>query len=245
LKSERIVIYISRGYYLRARASGSAALAKLIDASFGFMRIEKHMHSMGLVGGVASAMTRASICGTLFALCLLVSGCGTSSITEAEKQSLAATASAPAKLQPGDKIKVTVYGENQLSGDYQLDQSGQISLPLAGTVRAEGMTQSELEQALAKKFRSEYLKNPKVTVTISTLQPYYIMGEVEKPGEFNYRSGLNVLTALAIAGGPTYRASRSTVQIQRRGETSMRDYPISASVPVFPGDVIRVPERYF
>ena len=112
-------------------------------------------------------------------------------------------------------------------------------------LRHEGLTQSELEQALAKKFRSEYLKNPKVTVTIATLRPYYMMGEVKNPGEYPYKSGLNVLTAMAIAGGPTYRASRSTVQIQRRGETSMRDYPISASVPILPGDVIKVPERYF
>jgi protein involved in polysaccharide export with SLBB domain len=146
---------------------------------------------------------------------------------------------------PTFKIRVTVYGEDKLSGDYQIDQSGQISLPLAGTVEALGLTQAELEQALAKKFRSEYLRNPKVTVTIATLQPFYLMGEVEKPGEYQYRSGLNVLTALAIAGGPTYRASRNTVQIQRRGETSMRNYPISASVPILPGDVIRVPERYF
>ena len=108
-----------------------------------------------------------------------------------------------------------------------------------------GLTQAELEQALAKKFRSEYLKNPKVTVTIATLRPFYMVGEVTKPGEYPYKSGLNVLTAMAIAGGPTYRASRSSVQIQRRGENSMREYPISASVPVLPGDVIKVPERYF
>jgi len=190
-------------------------------------------------------MIRVLVCNTLFAVALLVSGCAGGSISEAEKQSLAAASTAAPKLEPGDKIRVTVFGESQLSGDYQLDQSGQISLPLAGTVTAQGLTQSELEQALAKKFRSEYLKNPKVTVTIATLQPYYMMGEVSKPGEFPYRSGLNVLTALAVAGGPTYRASRSTIQIQRRGETSMRDYPISASVPVLPGDVIKVPERYF
>jgi len=140
---------------------------------------------------------------------------------------------------------VSAYGEEKLRGEYQLNQSGQISLPHAGTIEAKGLTQSELEQALAKKFRSEYLKQPKVTVTIASLQPYYVMGEVEKPGEFAYKSGLNVLTALAIAGGPTYRASRSTVQIQRRGETSMREYPISASVPILPGDVVKVPERYF
>ena len=185
------------------------------------------------------------VCSALLAVALLVSGCGAGSLSQAEQQSLAAAATAAPKLQPGDKIRITVFGEDKLSGDYQIDQSGQISLPLAGTVDALGLTQTELEQALAYKLRSQYLKNPKVTVTIATLRPYYMMGEVTKPGEYPYQSGLNVLTALAIAGGPTYRASRSTVQIQRRGETSMRDYPISASVPILPGDVIRVPERYF
>jgi protein involved in polysaccharide export with SLBB domain len=187
----------------------------------------------------------ALVCSALLAAALLVSGCAGSVISEAEQQSLAAAAAAPAKLAPGDKIRIYVYGEDKLSGDYQLDQSGQISLPLAGTFEAQGLTQTELEQALSKKFRSEYLKNPRVTVTIATLAPYYMIGEVSHAGEFPYRSGLNVLTALAIAGGPTYRASRSTVQIQRRGETSMREYPISASVPILPGDVIKVPERYF
>ena len=185
------------------------------------------------------------VCGALLAVALLVSGCAGGSLSEAEQQSLAAAATAAPKLQPGDKININVFGEDKLSGEYQIDQGGQISLPLAGTIEAQGLTQAELEQALAKKFRSQYLKNPKVTVTIATLRPYYVMGEVEKPGEFAYKSGLNVLTAMAIAGGPTYRASRSTVQIQRRGETSMRDYPISASVPILPGDVMRVPERYF
>jgi protein involved in polysaccharide export with SLBB domain len=178
------------------------------------------------------------------AVTLLVSGCTATSLSEADQQSLAAAAIASPQLQPGDKIRVNVYGEDKLSGEYEIDQSGQISLPLAGTLQAVGLTQSELEQALAKKFRSEYLKNPKVTVTIATLRPFYMMGEVTKPGEYPYKSGLNILTALAIAGGPTYRASRNT-HIQRRGETSMRDYPISASVPVLPGGVIRVPERYF
>jgi len=190
-------------------------------------------------------MNRMFVCSAAVAVALLVFGCTAGSLSEAELQSLAAAATAAPKLQPGDKIRVNVFGEEKLSGDYEIDQSGQISLPLAGTVQAQGLTQTELEQALAKKFRSEYLRNPKVTVTIGTLRPFYMMGEVTKPGEYPYKSGLNILTALAIAGGPTYRASRNTVQIQRRGETSMRDYPISASVPVLPGDVIRVPERYF
>jgi len=191
-------------------------------------------------------MYRVVLCSAALAVTMmLLSGCAGSSLSEAEKQSLAAAATAPAKLQPGDKIRITVYGEDKLSGDYQLDQSGQISLPLAGTITAQGLTQSEFEQALTKKFRSQYLKDPKVTVTIATLEPYYMMGEVQKPGQFPYQSGLNVLTALAIAGGPTYRANRNTVQIQRRGETTMHDYPISTTVPILPGDVIKVPERYF
>jgi protein involved in polysaccharide export with SLBB domain len=185
------------------------------------------------------------VCSASLAIALLLSGCGAGTLSETEQQSLAAAASAPATLQPGDKIRVVVFGEDKLSGDYELDQAGQISVPLAGTIRAQGLTQNELEQALAKKFRSEYLRNPKVTVTIATLAPYYMMGEIKNPGQFAYRSGLNVLTAMAIAGGPTYRANRSTVEIQRRGEANRREYPISASVPVLPGDVINVPQRYF
>ncbi len=188
---------------------------------------------------------RVFVWGALLAVSLLVSGCFSSTISEAEKQSLALAATEPATLQPGDKINVVVFGEQGLGGQYELDQAGQISVPLAGTLKVEGMTQADLEQALAKKFRSQYLRDPKVTVTIVSLAPYYIIGEVKNPGQFKYRSGLNVLTALAIAGGPTYRASRDTVEIQRRGETKMNDYPISASVPILPGDVIKVPERYF
>ena len=178
-------------------------------------------------------------------MALLVCGCASRSLSHDEQQSLAEAATAAPKLQPGDKIRVTVFGEDKLSGEYEVDQSGQISLPLAGTVQALGLTQAELEHALAKKFQSQYLKNPKVTVTIATLRPFYVMGEVTRPGEYPYKSGLNVLTAMAVAGGPTYRASRTTVQIQRLGETGLREYPISASVPILPGDVIRVPERYF
>jgi polysaccharide export outer membrane protein len=187
-------------------------------------------------------MFRVVLCSAALAVALLFSGCAANSISEAEQKSLAEAATAPAKLQPGDKIRINVYGEDKLSGDYQLDQSGQISVPLAGTIEAKGLTQTGLEQLLAKKYRSEYLRNPKVTVTI-VLQPYYVVGEVKNPGQFPYKPGLNVLTALAIAGGATYRASPSRVQIQRRSETTMHDYPMSASIPILPGDLISVPER--
>src|SRR5580658_401628 len=96
------------------------------------------------------------VCSGLLAAALLVSGCAGRTLTQDEQQSLAAAAAAAPRLQPGDKIRVTVFGEDKLSGEYELDQSGQISLPLAGTVQALGLTQAELERALATKFRSEY-----------------------------------------------------------------------------------------
>ncbi|MCW2284310.1 polysaccharide export outer membrane protein [Rhodoblastus acidophilus] len=149
------------------------------------------------------------------------------------------------QLQPGDKIKVTVFGEDRLSGEFEIDSAGYVSLPLAGTIKAAGLSKQEMEQALAKKFNSEYLRNPKVTVDISSFRPFYIMGEVSKPGEYPYRNGLNVMSAVALAGGATYRAKQSTVMIQHVGEEAFTEYPLAPTIPVLPGDLIRVPQRYF
>jgi protein involved in polysaccharide export with SLBB domain len=185
----------------------------------------------------------------LLALGLTLVGCGGGGnlgpVTEAEQKAIVDASMASPRLQAGEKIRVTVYGEASLSGDFQIDPSGFISLPLAGTIKAAGLTQGELEQALAKKFRNEYLKNPKVTVTIAEFKPFYIIGEIEKPGAYAYTSGLNVLSAIAIAGGTTYRASKSSIMIQHPGESGLREYPLNASVPILPGDIIRIPQRYF
>ncbi len=104
--------------------------------------------------GMGYGMNRAFVRSAALVVALLISGCTASSLSEAEQQSLAAAAVAAPKLQPGDKIRINVYGENTLSGEYDIDQSGQISLPLAGTLEAVGLTQAELEQALAQ-VRSE------------------------------------------------------------------------------------------
>ncbi len=187
--------------------------------------------------------------GLAYALILLVSGCGTpaerGAATQADLDATAAAATATPRFQGGEKIKITVYNEPSLSGDYDIDPNGVISLPLAGTVRAVGLTQVQLEQELAKKFRTEYLRNPRVTVAILQYRPVYIVGEVEKQGEYPYKSGLNVLTAMAMAGGGGYRANRNYVLIQHFGEKGMKEYPQTATTMVLPGDLIKVPERYF
>lgn len=185
----------------------------------------------------------------MLAIALQVSGCSNGNdlgpVSAEEQQSYVAASTAAPRLQAGDKIRVTVYGEDKLSGDFEIDPSGLVSLPLAGTVKAAGLTQAQLEAELSRKFRTEYLRSPKVTVTIASLRPFYILGEVSKPGEYPYRSGLNVMSATALAGGATYRASKSTVLIQRQGENGMKEYPMSSNVPILPGDLVRIPERYF
>jgi protein involved in polysaccharide export with SLBB domain len=179
------------------------------------------------------------------ALSLAASACSSiAQVSEADQQQILATSLTP-RLQAGEKIRVNVYGETSLSGDYVIDPSGFVSLPLAGNIKASGLTQGELEQALATSFRSQYLKNPKVTVSVAEFRPFYIIGEIEKPGSYPYTSGLNVLSAIAIAGGTTYRASKSAILIQHPGEGTLREYPLDSSVPILPGDIIKIPQRYF
>lgn len=189
---------------------------------------------------------RLRIC---FVACAALAGCDSSNlgpISADEREALIRSAATTApKLQPGEKIKVTVFGEDRLSGEYEIDPAGFVSLPLAGTVKAAGLSKPELEQELSKKFRGEYLRNPKVTVDVASFRPFYILGEVSKPGEYAFRSGLNVMSAAALAGGTTYRASRSTALIQHVGEQGFKEYPLSPTIPVLPGDLIRIPERYF
>lgn len=148
-------------------------------------------------------------------------------------------------LAPGDKLRVTIYGEDKLSGEYQIDPSGSLSLPLAGSIRAAGLSKTELERLIPRRFPADILRNPRVTVEVVSYRPFYILGEVEKPGEYQPRSGLNVVSALAVAGGPTYRASKSRVLIQRGGVGPFQEYPLEPTVPIYPGDLVRVPERFF
>jgi polysaccharide export outer membrane protein len=140
---------------------------------------------------------------------------------------------------------VIVYGEANLSGIYNVTPGGLLSLPLIGTIRAAGRTSADLEREITNKYSKGYLQEPKVTLTVVEFRPFYIMGEAAHPGQYPYWSGLNVLTAISTAGGLTYRASRTTVLIERAGEDVWKEYPMVADVPVLPGDLIRIPERYF
>ncbi|MGH6856478.1 MAG: polysaccharide biosynthesis/export family protein [Methylocella sp.] len=186
----------------------------------------------------------------LLLLGLVMAGCDSGAslgpVSPAEQQALILSAATTSPtLHPGDKIRIIVFGEDRLSGEYEIDPAGFVSLPLAGTIKAAGLSKQQLERDLSKKFSGEYLRNPRVTVDVTSFRPFYILGEVTRAGEYPFKSGLNVMSAIAIAGGTTYRANRSTVLIQHIGENGFREYPLSPVIPISPGDLIKVPERYF
>jgi protein involved in polysaccharide export with SLBB domain len=145
------------------------------------------------------------------------------------------------RLGPGDKLRIQVLGAEDLTGDYSVGDNGTISSPLIGEVKAVGLTRAQLEQAMAQKLAQGYLKDPKVSVTITTYRPFYIFGEVNKPGEYPYASGMRVLQAVALSGGYTYRANQNYVVVTRHGE----DRKAVATTQILPDDIIRVPERFF
>ncbi len=149
------------------------------------------------------------------------------------------------RLGTGDKVKVTVYGEDDLSGEFFVDGSGQIQLPLIGQVKAAGLTIHEFVKEVQTLLGQNYLRDPKVTAQIENYRPFYIMGEVNKPGEYPYENGLNALGAVALAGGYTYRADDSEVYIRRSGTTTEVSAPANATTRIFPGDIVRVGERIF
>jgi len=148
-------------------------------------------------------------------------------------------------LGPNDRIRLKVYGENDISGEYEIDNTGQVSIPLAGHIKAAGATTRQLEKAIASALAKGIVRDPRVNVEIAQYRPYYILGEVKKSGEYPYRNGLTVMDAVASAGGFTYRANENKVHLRRAGAGTEEILPLDAPVPVFPGDNIRIPERYF
>lgn len=162
----------------------------------------------------------------------------------------AQTASPPAsaegyRLGAGDKVRVTIFGEPSLTGEFEVSATGALAFPLIGGVKAQGLTPTALEAAIAAALRDGYLKDPKVSVQVLTYRPFYILGEVNKPGEYPYSAGLTVMNAVATGGGFTYRANTRRVRVRHLDEAAERDQPLTVSTPVAPGDTIRIRERYF
>ena len=149
------------------------------------------------------------------------------------------------KLDTGDKVKVIVYGEDDLGGEFDVDGSGFVRLPLIGQVRAAGLSLKEFEAAIEAKLSGGYLVNPKVSVAVVNYRPFTILGEVNKPGEYPYENGMTVLNAVALGGGYTYRANKDDVYVRRKGSSSEVKLPADDRTSIYPGDTVRVDERIF
>lgn len=149
------------------------------------------------------------------------------------------------RLGSGDRLRVIVFGEDSLSGEYTVDGSGAVSLPLIGEIRGGGLTLREFQRAVEASLREGYLNDPRVSAEVMNYRPFYIMGEVRDPGEYPFTSGLTVVNAVATAGGFSYRANTRRVFIKRAGSDREVEYPLTVNTPVQPGDTIRIGERFF
>ena len=177
----------------------------------------------------------------LLLLGLLLVGCAgqtTSGLRSADS-------SAPYLLDSGDRLRVVVFGQENLTNAYTVDGGGHIALPLIGAVKARGATVRQLEHSITRQLSTNLLRNPNVTVDIEGYRPFFILGEVRNPGQYPFVSGMTVQTAVAIAGGFTPQAKKSSVEITRQLSGRVVHDKAPVLYPIRPGDTINVEERLF
>jgi polysaccharide export outer membrane protein len=175
-------------------------------------------------------------------LFLLVAACSTPSLEMAPAISDVTNY----RLAPGDSLRLNVYGEDKLSGEYKVGDSGSVALPLIGPIKATDLTVDEFDRAVAQAYEAGgFLTKPHVVAEVLVYRPFFILGEVNKPGQYPYIPGMTVSQAVATANGYTYRADMKTIQITHFGKKDELHYLQHPGAMVSPGDTIRIPERHF
>lgn len=144
-----------------------------------------------------------------------------------------------------DQLRVTVFGEPELSGEFVIASNGKVSLPLIGEVSAAGLTITQFQGTTEQLLRDGYLVDPNVSAEVLNYRPFFILGEVNTPGQYQYANGLTVINAIATAGGFTYRGNSRDIMIKGTGDAAEMRVKLSADLLVRPGDTIRVLERIF
>jgi polysaccharide export outer membrane protein len=148
-------------------------------------------------------------------------------------------------LDSGDRLRVVVFGQDGLTNSYVVDASGQIAMPLIGTVSARGLTTDQLSARIADMLRQGYVREPHVAVEVEAYRPFFILGEVTQPGQYPYTPNMTVETAVAIAGGFGPRGLHSPVIISRNYNGQQMRFQAPVNAPIRPGDTIQVQERWF
>jgi polysaccharide export outer membrane protein len=178
--------------------------------------------------------------------CVVLAGCAAWAAPGYNLPQLPADPPGAYVLGPGDALSLRVYDQPQLSGNFDVDDSGMVDLPLLGLVKAAGLTAAGLATAIEAELKAKNLiLAPSVAVEVSKYRPFYILGEVNAPGQYPYRPGMTVLTAISIAGGFTYRAEQDYAGVTRDTGSTPAQYRAATFATVQPGDVITVFERRF
>lgn len=150
------------------------------------------------------------------------------------------------RLGPGDQVRIITVGEDSLTGEFRVDDSGTIAVPMLGSVRAAGLSPAELGNAVDASLRRKgLLRAPSVSVEVIRYRPIFVLGEVNKPGEFDYQPGMTVLGAVALAGGFTDRAVQRSADVVRTDNDRAREGRANRYTRLQPGDVVTIPERRF
>ena len=145
----------------------------------------------------------------------------------------------------GDRLTIRVVGQPDLTGDYIVDGSGLISFPLIKSVKVGGLTAPQVRSLVATRLRQGFLRNPSVSVQTTNLRPFFILGEVNRSGNFPYQNGMTVQNAIAIAGGYSPRASHRHVMLTRKDANGTQTVKVPVTTQIYPGDIIFVRERWF
>lgn len=196
----------------------------------------RNLPRLVMTGDTAMMLRRAF----LLAVCLVLSACATTAT-----QTLPSINQVEYRLGAGDRIELTVFREETLSGEFQVNEAGLISLPLVGDIEAAGKTVPQFRNDLTTLLGSEYVRDPRVTVNVVNYRPVYVLGEVQRPGEYDYNENMTVFALVAMAGGFTYRADESVVYIRHENAAEETAYRLTSGGAVLPGDTVRFVERYF
>jgi polysaccharide biosynthesis/export protein len=172
---------------------------------------------------------------------LLISACAQVGMDSVFQDSL----KSPYRVSTGDRLRIIVFGQDNLSNIYTVDSVGNISFPLIGNVPVNNQTTKDLEQNITGRLRQGFIREPKVTVEVDVYRPFFVMGEVTTSGQFAYVNGMTVQTAVAIAGGFTPRANQRQATLTRKINGELVTGTVSLTHPVRPGDTIMITERWF
>lgn len=193
--------------------------------------------------------TMSGFLRTIFMLlaALAVAACAGGAMPSVAQSAALADPDAEYRLSAGDKVRVIVFGEETLTGDYVITSGGNLTFPLVGNLAATDKTVEQLQVAVAAALNDGYVNNPRISIQVVSFRPFYILGEVNRPGEYPVSTGLTLEQAVASAGGFTYRANTKRAFLKRSSETQERPIAVRGAAPVIvrAGDTIRILERRF